>query len=271
MSNNHITPLNIVIDRVGFSDVSKGGYFFADEVKLWPKDIFESLLSAKILQQATHHKELTTCDNCEKACTMPVTIYPAQPAKPGRAFITCDKRDDAGRIPVDLASLNQWHSSIENFVAVLPKQLQTIMAPDVPRCENGKWPLGLLKGKNGLIPIALTVMQEQGLALLVGNNSISLKQVLRFNNNGLSADHSLIKSIVDEATQKETPEARRERLQNQINVYKAQGRKDFFAQTAKDEGITSQRLRAIIDAKNEDATLVGPAKLLKGRWLRSFS
>jgi hypothetical protein len=52
------------------------------------------------------------CDGCERNCVMPVQVAPATAAQPGRAFIVCDKRDDIGRVPVDLVRLRRWIFSL---------------------------------------------------------------------------------------------------------------------------------------------------------------
>lgn len=249
---NH-TPLEMIITRVGMSALSKGAYFDAREVRQWQKNQLELLQEKALLEELSTLKEVIECTGCEQLCQMKVTID-KDANNNIYAYITCTD-DSGGHIEVNIKNLKQWYSSIKNFAAVLPEQLQTIMAPDVPINEDGKWPLGLVKSRNGHVPITLTIMQGHGLILLIGDQKIPLKQVLSLRKNGLLANNSLIRNMANMSSQKETPEARRERLQNQINTYKAQNRKDFFVQTAKDEGISSQRLRAILNPKNENVTL----------------
>lgn len=94
---NHVNPLHVVLERLGCTDPAKGAFFPWDEVKDWPAGALDGLVANGLLKPS---QPMTTvaCDGCEENCIMPVTVYPAQDDKPGRAFIICDKRDDIGRI-----------------------------------------------------------------------------------------------------------------------------------------------------------------------------
>ena len=243
--SNKIAPLHIIIERVGFSDASKGAYFFADEIEIWPKEVLECLLEAKLLHPASRYRDLITCDGCEYACIMPVTIYPAQPPKPGQAFVMCDKRDDAGRVPVDFKNLKQWHSSIDNFASVLPSLLKTLLPPDNPISENGKWPLGYYKSNKGHVPLYLTIMQKGGLILLIGDQPIPLKEVISLNKKGLSVNNALLKSAVDETSETETPDERAMRIGQQRDLMKSQGKKKIRTLLAQQENVSESMIQKI--------------------------
>jgi hypothetical protein len=97
-----INPLQIVLERAGHADPAKGAFFFWDEVKGWPAGILDILVTSGLLQQA-QPMDIIECDGCEVKCIMPVIVYPAQENKAGRAFISCDKPEDMGRIKVSFA------------------------------------------------------------------------------------------------------------------------------------------------------------------------
>jgi hypothetical protein len=90
----------------------------ADEVAEWPQGLFDQLIADKLLKQAepTHTLE---CRGCEEACYMPVHVFQAEGARPARAFIACDKRDDVGRVAVDFARTRQWHMTHSGFEKLL--------------------------------------------------------------------------------------------------------------------------------------------------------
>jgi len=102
-----INPLQIILERLGCTDSGKSAFFSWDELKGWPPDALEALAACGLLQPA-QPVTVIECDGCEENCTMPVTVYPALDDKPGKAFITCDKRDDIGRVPVDFRRMEQW-------------------------------------------------------------------------------------------------------------------------------------------------------------------
>lgn len=84
--------------------------FSVDEVRQWPDGAHAALMAAGVLQRAEPAKVIE-CDGCERNCFKPVHVRTRPDGKRATAFITCDEPEDLGRIPVELARLEQWQSS----------------------------------------------------------------------------------------------------------------------------------------------------------------
>src|SRR3979411_2847033 len=81
--------------------------FSADEAAQWPESALEGLIRSGALERA-QPAQVIECDGCERNCFMPVHVRPAEGNRPARAFISCDKPEDVGRVPVELGRLAQW-------------------------------------------------------------------------------------------------------------------------------------------------------------------
>ena len=81
--------------------------FGADEAAQWPESALEVLIKSGLLGPA-EPAQVIECDGCERNCFMPVYLRPAEGNRPARAFISCDKPEDVGRVPVELSRLAQW-------------------------------------------------------------------------------------------------------------------------------------------------------------------
>lgn len=209
-----------MLDRLGCADPAKGTFFFWDEVKYWPAGVLDLLVTSGLLQQA-QPRDTIECDGCEENCiNMRVEVYPAQEDKPGRAFITCDKRDDMGRVRVDFRRMEQWH-------------------------------IGTLKGKK--LRSLVTLLAGDSLTLALAGHTVPLADVLTIENNNLALDKTTLIRMVDKPAgdaEAETPEARRERLRARVREEKAKGTKAFLQVVAAEEGISQSRLKQLV---NDDA------------------
>jgi hypothetical protein len=88
--------------------------FSYDEVKEWQPEVVSVLKAEGLLCKAQPLRDVE-CTGCEEYCFMPVEIYVANKNNSARAFISCDKRNDIGRVPVDMARLEQWQITIERL------------------------------------------------------------------------------------------------------------------------------------------------------------
>ena len=84
--------------------------FGADEVAQWPESALEVLVKSGLLGRAEPARVIE-CDGCERNCFMPVHVRPAEGSRPARAFISCDKPEDVGRVPVELGRLSAMAKS----------------------------------------------------------------------------------------------------------------------------------------------------------------
>ena len=243
---NLVNPLQVVLERLSCVDPAKGALFFWDEVKNWPPSTLDLMVTNGLLQQA---QPMTTieCDGCEKNCIMPVTIYPAQDDKPGRAFILCDKHDDIGRVLVDFRRMQQWLSTSRLVAAMLTSLLGFSQSPT--KTTDGKqWHIGTLMGRKNRYPVML--LTDDGLTLLLAGHTVSLIDVLSITENTLALNKAALMRLVNNPTndnETESPEARRERLIARIREEKTKGTKAFLRLVADEEGISVTRLKQIRD------------------------
>src|SRR5262245_27588176 len=97
--------LEHIIERLSRADSGKE-IFGADEFAQWPEGAVEAIVESGLLDRA-EPAQVIECDVCERNCFMPVYVRPAEGRRPARAFISCDKPEDVGRVPVELERLAQ--------------------------------------------------------------------------------------------------------------------------------------------------------------------
>lgn len=191
---NHIAPLQIVLDRLGCADPAKGTFFFWDEVKDWPAGVLDLLVTSGLLQQA-QPRDTIECDGCEENCiNMRVEVYPAQEDKPGRAFITCDKRDDMGRVRVDFRRMEQWQTT-GGLIAAALARLLGLPRTATQATDGNQWNIGTLKGKKHNSPVKL--LAGDGLTLALAGHAVPLVEVLTIEENALALDKDVLIGLVD--------------------------------------------------------------------------
>lgn len=98
--------LEHIFERLCRADLGEE-IFGADEAADWPAGALDLLIKAGLLRRA-EPAQVIECNGCEQYCFMPVHVLPAEGNRPARAFISCDKRDDIGRVPVEMRRLAQW-------------------------------------------------------------------------------------------------------------------------------------------------------------------
>ncbi|MCK4608318.1 MAG: hypothetical protein KAT71_02445 [Gammaproteobacteria bacterium] len=199
MTGNEL--LKHIIDRLGYSDDAQAIFGF-DESNDWFTGAIDMLMQNGLLQQTQPAKNID-CNGCEKDCLMEVNIYPPKGKLPARAFIACDKRNDVGRILVELRDLEQWQISGELLANTLNKLLTLSQSP---KRNNGgrEWMLGMLKGKkyNG----DLTLSIENGILLKIAGHNIPLIEVLTINKGKLSLDKIELVKLVDKPAKQSNAE-----------------------------------------------------------------
>ncbi|MDP3498157.1 MAG: hypothetical protein Q8R84_10950 [Candidatus Nitrotoga sp.] len=243
---NHVNPLQVVLERVGYADPAIGAIFFWDEVKDWPAGALDVLVTNGLLQQAQPTAAIE-CDGCEEKCiNKSVVVYPAQEDKPGRAFIECDERDDMGRVHVDFRRMEQWQTTRGLIAAVLTRLLGL---PRVASLTNNskQWNVGTLKGRVHRRP--LTLMADDGLTLALAGHAVPLLEVLNIQENVLVLDNAALIRLVDKPagnTESETKEARRERIRARVREEKTKGTKAFLRVVAKEEGVSESRIKQLV-------------------------
>jgi len=184
--------LEHIFERLSRAD-SGQEIFGADEAVQWPESALEVLIKSGLLERA-EPAQVIECDGCERNCFMPVHVRPAEGNRPARAFISCDKRDDIGRVPVEMGRLAQWRIT-GGMLAGAVAPLLGFTNPPHEDSVGKRWTLGRLKGKEHKGEVKLSI--EGGGALMVAGQNIPLVHVLTLNRRGLKADKDALLRLVD--------------------------------------------------------------------------
>jgi len=105
-----MTPQAVLAELLHRLKAGASLYIGGRELSDWPAESVAALKSARLLVKARPATRLE-CPGCEQQCYKPVELYPAEGARPARAYIICDEPEDMGRIQLDLADLEQWRVS----------------------------------------------------------------------------------------------------------------------------------------------------------------
>ncbi|MCU7873580.1 MAG: hypothetical protein KZQ91_12635 [Candidatus Thiodiazotropha sp. (ex Lucinoma borealis)] len=220
-----------------------------DELSQWPTEATEALKSHNLIRK-TRPAASVVCDECEKECLRPVHTLRA-PSGDFRVFIVCDKLDDVDRVPVPIERLEQWQTS-GTLVADLLSGLLGLVSPAAQGSYNGRWEIGLLKGKKHSSHLVL--MAGDTLSLTLAGHSVPLTDVLTLENNQITVDKRTLTRLVDNpvagAGDVESSEQRRERIKKRVNELKAKGVKAFLKTVAEEEGIGTSRIKQLIQDDN---------------------
>lgn len=87
--------------------IPDAGIVTADEIADWPKGKLNELIKTGILTEIEHAQGVT-CDQCEENCYIEPDIGTYPDGSKTIGVFVCSRRDDIGRIPVDLNRLRQW-------------------------------------------------------------------------------------------------------------------------------------------------------------------
>ena len=165
--------LEHIFERLCRADLGQE-IFGADEAAQWPESALEVLIKSGLLERA-EPAQVIECDGCERNCFMPVHVRPAEANRPARAFISCDKPEDVGRVPVELGRLTQWRIT-GGMLAGAVARLLGFTKPPHEDSVGKRWTLGRLNGKEYKGEVKLSV--EGGVALMVADQNIPLVHVL---------------------------------------------------------------------------------------------
>lgn len=239
--------LEVVLERLGQASATEA-LFGAGEVAEWPDGVLNALAKAGLLRR-TQPAQVIECMGCEENCIMPVHVLSAEGKRPARAFIACDKRDDVGRVPVDMRRMEQWQTTL-GLLAKMLAQLFGLSQSDPKAVDVKQWHIGVLKGKKHK---SLVVLQAEGhLKLSLAGHVVPLMDVLAFKKNILKLDKAALVRLVDKPEGfTELPKARQARLKARVNEERLKGTKAFLRVVAGEEGISMSRLKQLVSAKTE--------------------
>jgi len=215
------------------------------ELHQWPVEDVAALKKHKLLQK-TCPATSVECVKCEEACIKKVYSDPA-PSGETQLFIVCDQQNDVNRIEIPANRLEQWKSS-GSYFANLTTELLGLRQSPPNHTSNERWEIGLLKGKKHSSHITL----EKGntLQLSLAGHSIVLSDVLTLEGGNFTIDKKILIRFVDNPLSgggdAESAEQRRERIKKRIDELKTQGVKAFLKTVAEEEGISTSRIKQLI-------------------------
>lgn len=91
-----------------------------DDISEWPDGTADLMLELGLIKNASPAK-VTQCHGCEENCLMPVHVLPPSQNRPARFFVSCDKREDVGRIPADPADLSRFQIDVDQTIRLLAR------------------------------------------------------------------------------------------------------------------------------------------------------
>jgi hypothetical protein len=191
MTENNL--LELIFERLSHAD-SGAEIFGADEAAQWPEGALEILINSGLLERAEPAR-IIECDGCERNCFMPVHVRPAEDNRPARAFISCDKPEDVGRVPVELGRLAQWRITGGMLAGEMARLLGFANSPHED-CVGKRWTLGRLKGEKHIGEAKLAL--ENGVTLMVAGHSVPLAEIVKLDGRGMSADKAELLRLVDQ-------------------------------------------------------------------------
>jgi hypothetical protein len=184
--------LEHIFERLNRADSGRE-IFGADEAAQWPGGALEVLIKFGLLERAEPARVIE-CDGCERNCFMPVHVRVAEGNRPARVFISCDKPEDVGRVPVEPGRLAQWRVTSRMLAGALARLLGFTKQPHEDSVGK-RWTLGRLKGKEYKGEVTLSI--EGGVALTVASQNIPLVHVLTLNRRGLKAEKDALLRLVE--------------------------------------------------------------------------
>ena len=134
----------------------------ADEVAEWPNGLFERLQRDGLLTRTEPGQSLE-CWGCERACFMAVNVVAADGERPARAFISCDKPENMGRVPVAFSRLHQWIMTEAGFERMQRTWIATPEFAASKKLSKSKAPLSFRIALESLLAVVEVRAAEQGL------------------------------------------------------------------------------------------------------------
>lgn len=173
------------------------------ELREWTPEVLGALQAARLVVRARPASHLV-CPGCEQQCAKGVEVFPAEGARPARAYIICDEPEDLGRIEIPLPDLEQWRTTGAIFADAI-SQLLKIPTPPTMDGDARRWLLGPMPRVESKGAIALSI--EHGGTLTLADVSVPLAQVVTFGSGGWRVDTSGLLGTTADDSQKWRTEA----------------------------------------------------------------
>jgi hypothetical protein len=205
----HDKSLNRLLAEIaGWLAASGEGY-----VLLHPDDLGDAdphclgILCDAGLLTASEPAATTICDGCDRACPMEVQFAPGRGVSPSRAFINCDKRDDIGRVPVEMDRLRRWRASLD-LIAETTATLLGTDRPPKPLNAGLVWSLGFIDHGEAAVEVTLDATGDSqrsfcGLIVTLGalpelrnGPIVELPRLVAFKGHRLGVDRAVLESVL---------------------------------------------------------------------------
>ncbi len=192
-----MNPGNLLDTLLSGLATSKSGelVFRKSQVLEWPKGIFDALLKDRVIKPAKPANSLD-CDGCEMNCFMPVHVIPGEEGRPTRAFISCDKPINIGRVRVPLEKLTQWKFSGQLFASAIGRALGISSVPKlIGEGQVRQWNLGMIRGGTNRGDLNLHLDQNPYFEIL--GHQKPVRELVTFTESGLQVDREELVWLVD--------------------------------------------------------------------------
>ncbi len=217
----------------------------ADEISAWPKEAVDHLIKAGLIESAPPTL-IIDCDGCEQNCLMEVNVLPAQNKLPARAFISCDKRDDIGRVPVDFDRLQRWQITTESLAKLIAK-LIGINASPYQQAGTKNWWIGIVRGKKNKSEL---ILDGENLSFNVAGHNIDVVDLLSFKAEKLELDKDKLINLVNAPkSSKRTPADRKKYYHERRDQLSAKGIGNFIEVLAREEGVSESAIKQVLYRK----------------------
>jgi hypothetical protein len=195
------------------------------------------------------------CPGCAESCAMPVFQRPRHDGSIV-AFVSCDKRDDIGRVLLTPAMLDLWQVSTSSLARGLAKLLD--QRHQIPLGQGFR--LGWVSGGAGMVDVQL-FCDDKGPHIVVAGHRLDLTQVLTWNGVGLGLNVAALTHSADvpKSQNHEPTEQRSARLLARKRQLKGQRVRDFIKRIAAEERCDASYVKRLI-AMAEKTELAQAAK-----------
>ena len=165
------------------------------ELSQWPGVAVATMKAQRLLAKARPASS-AVCPGCERECVMPVHTLPNTSRGPA-SFIICDKRSDINRVPVPTARLTQWRCSADAVCEFVATSLG-LRRSEKRTASTDLWNIGIATGDKRSQMLCLKA--DGVLALVAGNNTVPLAELIGYYDGAYSLDGAMIRQLVDAAT-----------------------------------------------------------------------
>ena len=190
-----MTPYAALTDLLTRLAAQDGGavHVGVDDTSQWPAAFVAAAKSAGLLKKVRPASSIV-CPGCERQCMMPVHVVPATDGRPARAFISCDKPEDMGRVKVEPSDLVRWRITDESLARAL-SNLLVISDPPQRHSIDRRWIIGPLPGHKE--PRSLTLALDGDVTLLAAQREILLASLLNLDGEALHIDDASLLDLIE--------------------------------------------------------------------------